>query len=94
MHLLYKYPGPHILEDGCGYEWAVFDAPEDGEAQGWSRTYWEAKESAKNKEAEKPLTRQELEILAKEAGIKFDGRMSDATLDKKVKEWATAKSNS
>jgi hypothetical protein len=91
MHLLYKYPGENLLEDGLKYDWKVFHSIEAGEAEGWFKTYSEA--SAYEKNADKPLTRAELEKLAKAHGVEFDGRTSDKKLAEKI-QWATQKSNS
>jgi hypothetical protein len=99
MNLMYKFPGVNLLEDGNKYDWREFANLEDGEDQGWSATYWDAKAKFdaaaidESKESQ-PLSRVELEKLATEAGIKFDGRTSDKTLNEKVAEWATQKSNS
>jgi hypothetical protein len=92
MHLLYKYPGATLLEDGLKYDWKVFPTVEEGEAEGWFKTYSEA--SAYTKKTDEPLTRAELETLAKAKNIAFDGRTSDAKLTEKLASWVTANDNS
>jgi len=46
--MIYKYPGPHQLDDG-GYDYIVVDAPdvEKKLKEGWSRTPQEAKKASK-----------------------------------------------
>lgn len=83
-----------MLEDGNKYAFTIVsdDGIDAAIADGWSKTYSEAYAAHQKSEDEKPLTREELEALAKEKGIKFDGRTSDKKLSELV--WATVKDNS
>lgn len=87
--MLYKAPGPHHL-DGEMVDYCIVEA-EDVEAtlvQGWSKTIQEAT-TAKHIDVEHEyelVTREEIEARAIELGIKFDGRNSNATLQKKIEE--------
>lgn len=84
--MLYKFPGPHLLEDGS-YDWLTVDANSDGElesalADGWRKTL----EEAKSLEKDDSPTRAELEQKASELALKFDGRTSYAKLVKMIEE--------
>ena len=95
MQMLYKAPGPHFC-DGSMVDYIVvpLDLVDDTVALGWSLTIPEAlaaAEAAKPVAEEvpaddAPVTRAELEIKAKELGLSFDGRTSDAKLLAKIDE--------
>lgn len=92
--LMYRCPGPHFAHDGQTYDYVqVADEPALIERLkgGWSVTLLEAVAvvTCKDEEADEPdeeaeFTRDELENMASELGVKFDGRTSDAGLLKKV----------
>lgn len=93
MQMLYKAPGPHFC-DGSMVDYIVvpLDLVDDTVALGWSLTIPEALAAAEAVKTEEvpaddaPVTRAELEIKAKELGLSFDGRTSDAKLLAKIDE--------
>lgn len=95
MQMLYKAPGPHFC-DGSMVDYIVvpLDLVDDTVALGWSLTIPEALAAAEDAKApaeeipadDAPVTRAELEIKAKELGLTFDGRTSDAKLLAKIDE--------
>lgn len=90
--LVYRCPG-NIQRAGGTYDHKpVADDDENSAAlaDGWFATLPEAIEGksvdAQAKEYDAPPTREELETKAKELGIKFDGRTTDAKLGKLIDE--------
>lgn len=84
--LVYKSPGPHrCAKNGTkGYAYVGVEdqkAFDERIAQGWFAT---AKEAMSPKEVEAPPTRQEIEKMARDLDIKFDGRTSDKKLLKLI----------
>lgn len=94
--LMFRCPGPHFAHDGQTYEYIpVRDEAEliDRLNNGWSVTLLEAVAAVTHKhelehdgDEDAAPTRAELENKAKELGIKFDGRTSDASLLKKIED--------
>lgn len=92
--LVYKCPGPHSRQGGT-YDYAVVNNEGEHAAQleaGWFNSMPEAIEG-KAVQVDEPAqeedpapTRAELEEKAKELGIAFDGRTSDAKLLAKITE--------
>lgn len=86
--IVYKDGGSHHRHGGM-YSWkpvkdqAEFDA---AVKDGWFSTLNEAIEGQHNEESEAGPTREELEMKAKELGVKFDGRTTDAKLAKLIAE--------
>lgn len=91
--MVFKYPGPHQLQDG-GYDYITVEEAEVEAhvALGWSRTPAEAKAKAtavpqdpeEEADDDSPPTREELEEQCRKLGIKVDGRYSDARLAKLI----------
>lgn len=100
--LVYRCPGPHFAHAGQTYDYAkVRDEDELSQRleAGWHLSLVEAVDAAtgkvKVKAAEQepgepgddePATREELETMANDLGIKYDGRTSDAGLLRKIEE--------
>lgn len=94
--LMFRCPGPHFAHDGQTYEYVAVQDEEQLHArlkEDWSVSLLEAvahancpNEDVDDQEEDHPATREELEVKAKELGIKFDGRTSDASLLKKIEE--------
>lgn len=98
--ILYKCPGDHQRAGGTyAYRAANDEESKDAlVAAGWHATLPEAIEAAKPKPVEAPApvieppppddnlppTREEMEEKAKELGIQFDGRTSDAKLSRLI----------
>lgn len=96
--LVYRGHGPHQRKGG-GWDYRQVNNTKELDhfiASGWHTSQAEAIEAFDNrhKKAEKPLTRAELETLAKAKNIAFDGRTSDAKLTEKLASWVTANDNS
>jgi len=95
MQMLYKAPGPHLL-DGSQVDYIVVppDMVDETIALGWFATIPEALAAvvpAAEPETEvpaddAPVTRAELETKARELGLAFDGRTTDARLLAKIDE--------
>lgn len=97
--LVYRCPGPHFAHAGQTYDYAKV-SDEDELSQrleaGWHLSLVEAVDAATGKVKAKaadqepsedaPATREELETMANDLGIKFDGRTSDAGLLRKIEE--------
>lgn len=86
--MLYKAPGPEFLQgfkQGVTY-CVVSDAAQEeaAEMDGWKGTVEQAIEAGQVKPHEPPPTRAEMELKAKELGLTFDGRTSDAKLLKAI----------
>lgn len=90
--VVYKSPGAHQCP-GSSYSYKA--AADDAELEllvksGWFRTLPEAlagkpaEDSAEEPDDDSAPTRAELETMAVELGIKFDGRTTDAGLLKKI----------
>lgn len=86
--IVYKCPGEHHCgTGGMTYKYVgvadqeAFDAKL---ADGWSATLVEAMGGAPVDNS--PPTREELEIKARELGLKFDGRTTDAKLGRMIAE--------
>lgn len=90
--IVYKCPGDHQCR---GSTYAYKGAVDDAElasllAAGWFRTLPEAltgksaEDTAEEPDDNSAPTREELETMATELGIKFDGRTTDAGLLKKI----------
>lgn len=94
--MLYRCPGTHFAHNGQTYDYTV--ANSEGErselkGQGWYESLADAVDDANGvflHEAEgddnAPPTREELEKMATDLGIKFDGRTGDASLLRKIEE--------
>lgn len=93
--LMYRCPGAHFAHDGHTYSYCAA-ADEDQAAklasEGWSLTLIGAVEALIKPVAapvveesdDEPASREELESMATELSIKFDGRTTDAALLKKI----------
>jgi hypothetical protein len=84
--LVYKSPGPHrcATNGKKSYDYVGVEdqqAFDERIAQGWFAT---AQEAMFPKEVEAPPTREEIEKMAKDLDIKFDGRTSDKKLLKLI----------
>lgn len=92
--MLFKYPGPHQLQDG-GYDYIITEdttaAIQGAISAGWyrhptlARAAYEAAQTPANPEL--PQTVSEIDALRKiavERGIKYDGRWSVARLKKEL----------
>jgi hypothetical protein len=94
---VYRCPGAHFGPIGTTYESTVANDEKEFSnllANGWSESLIKAvdtflspaklvedlEESADNS----PITRDELELKAREIGVKFDGRTTDALLLKRI----------
>ncbi len=76
--MLYKYPGEHEIDHDF-YDWQIID---ESQVEALAVDGWElSPKAAKEAYESRPLTRDELEIKAKDLGIKFDGRTSDQKLE-------------
>lgn len=97
--IVYKCPGPHWGPSGTTYQSIGVDDQEQFDskiAQGWSDSLVKAVDAFLNlsqsvdtqekNDDDSPVTREELELKARELGIKFDGRTSDKTLLKRIEE--------
>jgi len=95
--VVFKNGGPHQRHGGSYDQMIVADDTELMKAMddGWFFTLPEAIEGKHAEKTEKkiesadeykPITRDELEMKAKELGIKFDGRTSDLKLIDKIEE--------
>lgn len=89
--LVYRCPGAHFAHDGQTYDYAKVSDEDDLAAAlvaGWHKTLVDAVNAANGAEPEPedggPITREELEQMADQLGIKYDGRTSDAGLLKKI----------
>lgn len=87
--IVYKSQGPHQCPgSNYSYKGAADDAELDALLQsGWFRTLPEAlalKPAEEEAVDDSEPTRAELETMAAELGIKFDGRTTDAGLLKKI----------
>lgn len=86
----------HVFKDGGKIQRAggsysskiVNDEEELNEAlnNGWFYSLPEAIEGVHSEDSDAPITREEMEIKAKELGIKFDGRTNDVKLMAKIEE--------
>ena len=101
MSMLYKAPGPHQIDNRM-VDYIIVDMDQDDEfvAQGWFRTIDEAVAASEGVKAEEkaavaaievpaddaPPTRAEMEQKARELGIKFDGRTTDAKLLERIED--------
>lgn len=85
--MVYKHPGSHKIH-GDRFDYIIVDADtdelDDALSSGWFRTTEEAKISVPS-DSEKP-TREEMEIKAKELGIKFPSNIGDSKLLAKIGE--------
>lgn len=85
--LVYKGHGPHSRAGGT-YDYTAASDQEELEAKladGWFKTLPEAieahdKPAAPKSDDNAPPTRKELEVKAKELGVKFNGKTTDAEL--------------
>ncbi|MNN69754.1 hypothetical protein D3C81_1855660 [compost metagenome] len=95
--LMFRCPGAHFAHNGQTYDWISVESKEqliDRLEAGWSVTLLEAVAIANEHEREEELPvvapesadRHELEVLAKELGVKFDGRTSDSLLLQRIKD--------
>jgi len=97
--LVYRCPGEHFGPSGTTYGFTVANDEKECAhllANGWSESLIKAvdaflnpsksvedfEESADNS----PITREELELKARELGIKFDGRTTDALLLRRIEQ--------
>lgn len=89
--MVYRCPGAHFAHDGQTYDYAKVEDEGDLSAAlsaGWHKTLVDAVSAANGVKAEPsdddPVTRKEIERMADDLGIKYDGRTSDAGLLKKI----------
>lgn len=89
--LVYKSPGNHFGPNGSTYNYVGVNDQAELDARlkdGWCLTLLGAVngevEEAEDVEDESAPTREEMETMAAELGIKFDGRTTDAALSKKI----------
>lgn len=96
---VYRCPGAHFGPIGTTYESTIANDEKECAhllSNGWSESLIKAvdtflspaklvedfEESADNS----PITREELELKARELGVKFDGRTTDALLLKRIEQ--------
>lgn len=97
--IVYKCPGLHFGPNGTTYSSVGVDNKQDLDekiSQGWHDSLVKAVDAFLNpskpvdtqeeNDDDSPVTREELELKARELGIKFDGRTSDKTLLKRIEE--------
>lgn len=86
--MIFKCPGSQSWE-GISFDYQII---KDGEIpEGWSKTVFEAQEKAAHPadaDEDGEVTREELEQKAKELGIKFHWKTSNANLLKMIDEAA------
>ena len=95
--LMFRCPGSHFAPEGLTYDYVGVNSREELLArlnEGWSVTLGEAMAAVTTRRDEvaeprvsindDPHTREELEAKATELGIKFDGRTTDAALQRKI----------
>jgi hypothetical protein len=86
--MIFKCPGSQSWE-GISFDYQII---KDGEIpEGWSKTVFEAHDKASHPvdvDQDGEVTRDEMEQKAKELGLKFDGRTSNAKLLKMIEEAA------
>lgn len=86
--MIFKCPGS-IAWEGISFDYQII---KDGEIpEGWSKTVFEAHDKASHPadaDQDGEVTREEMEQKAKELGLKFDGRTSNAKLLKMIEEAA------
>ena len=80
--MVYKYPGPHDIH-GDKFDYKIIESEDVSAAieDGWSLTTPEAKD----KHDDKAMLRKRMEAKATELKIPFDGRTSDAKLERSIK---------
>ena len=96
---VYRCPGANFGPSGTTYGSAVAEDAKQLEhllADGWSESLVKAVDAFLNPSKsvddstesvdDSPVTREELELKARELGIKFDGRTTDALLLKRIEE--------
>ena len=85
--MIYRCPGPHLLHGvECEYKIVDADGVDDALAEGWSRTPKEAAEKGGKSDELDGLTREELEQLAKDAGISVRSNWKDSTIVEKLRK--------
>lgn len=97
--LVYRCPGEHFAHGGKTYSYAQALSEEHLEqlvAYGWRMSLVEAVDGDKttqedHSEDDGAPTRDELEKMAADLGIKFDGRTGDASLLRKIEESVAGK---
>lgn len=89
--LMYRCPGPHAAHDGQTYQFRSALSEDDAAdlaSAGWHMSLMDAVQAVTAKSHEEhdedSVTREELEEMATELGIKFDGRTTDAALLRKI----------
>lgn len=96
---VYRCPGANFGPTGTTYSSVVAEDSKELEkllADGWSESLVKAVDAFLNPSKfvddstesvdDSPVTREELELKARELGIKFDGRTTDALLLKRIEE--------
>lgn len=97
--IVYKCPGPHWGPSGTTYQSIGVDNKQELDekiSQGWHDSLVKAVDAFLNpskpvdtqeeNDDDSHVTREELELKARELNIKFDGRTSDKTLLKRIEE--------
>lgn len=90
--LMYRCPGHHAAHDGQTYQYRPAESADEASelmSAGWHMSLAEAVQAvmAQSQEASEDtdsVTREELEEMATDLGIKFDGRTTDAALLRKI----------
>lgn len=86
--LVYKSPGNHFGPNGSTYNYVGVKDQAELDAllkDGWCLTLLGAvTDEVEDVEDDSAPTREEMETMAAELGIKFDGRTTDAALSKKI----------
>lgn len=86
--LVYKSPGNHFGPNGSTYNYVGVNDQAELDARlkdGWCLTLLGAVTGeVEEVEDDSAPTREEMETMAAELGIKFDGRTTDAALSKKI----------
>ena len=96
---VYRCPGAHFGPPGATYDSAIAEDSKELEQlleDGWSESLVKAVDKFLNPSKsvddstesvdDSPVTREELELKARELGVKFDGRTTDALLLKRIEE--------
>lgn len=87
--IVYKCPGDHEAFGGQTYSYVGVADEVEMEAMlksGWFASLPEAVAGVADEDDDEDPTREELEDKARELGIKFDGRTSDATLSRRIEQ--------
>lgn len=93
--IVYRCPGMHAAHSGQTYDYAKAaddDALAARLSAGWHLSLVEAVEAALGNtdqhdlDDDAPASREELEKMATDLGLKFDGRTSDAALLRRIEE--------